>query len=194
MTVAAAYAGHVRLAILLRLLEPPEDHCRRLHLLRLAAGLPGGSASVSLLHELAAGYRAPPPRDLVATDAAWLAEQRLAVPGAIPGCTLTTRGLDVAAGRAAAPGVAPVPSPAWLLDGLHAVQLRIGDADLLAELAWLAAARLIVRDEDGAAWLTPRGLDAARGRAAVDGVRSPSPEAALRLAARLAAGGLEGPA
>lgn len=88
---------------------------RRLVLLRLLAGAPGYAANSSILHGLLGDFAHRAPRDVVAGDLDWLAEQgllgleALAVPG-LRIATLTSRGLDVAEGSAQVSGVAR-PSP-----------------------------------------------------------------------------------
>ncbi|HVJ53466.1 MAG TPA: ArsR family transcriptional regulator [Aliidongia sp.] len=85
---------------------------RRLVILRLLAQSPGSAANSSIiatgLAEL--GHRIS--RDLVATELAWLAEQRLVTTETVEAgmksivvATLTERGLDVQDGRVTVPGV-----------------------------------------------------------------------------------------
>lgn len=82
---------------------------RRLSLLLVLAETPGYSANVFLLRDAVGqiyGHNAS--IDQVRTDVAWLAEQALVTErtvGSVTLATLTTRGMDVAEGRATAPGV-----------------------------------------------------------------------------------------
>ncbi len=86
---------------------------RRLVLLQLLAESAGYSASAELLHAALPGFGHQASRDRVETDLAWLAEQGLCVVQTVGGvhlAALNQRGLDVAAGTAACPGVArPAP-------------------------------------------------------------------------------------
>ena len=88
-----------------------EEH-RRLSILRvLAAG--GYSANESLIRDVVESHGVAATRDQVRGAIAWLAEQQLVTSETIAGlviATLTQRGHDVAAGRAAYPGVKR-PSP-----------------------------------------------------------------------------------
>lgn len=81
----------------------------RLTLLRLLAGQGGGySANESVLADAANRYGFAVARDVVRGELAWLAEQGLVRTeeiGVIRVATITKRGLDAAAGRAAIPGV-----------------------------------------------------------------------------------------
>ena len=82
---------------------------RRLSLLLILAETPGYSANAFLLRDAVAdiyGHKASV--DQVRTDLAWLGEQGLVVAkitGDVAIASLTPRGADVAAGRAAVPGV-----------------------------------------------------------------------------------------
>jgi len=82
---------------------------RRLSLLLVLAETPGYSANAFLLRDaIAAIYGHNASIDQVKTDLAWLAEQGLAAAqtrGDVAIATLTSRGADVAAGRAHVPGV-----------------------------------------------------------------------------------------
>jgi hypothetical protein len=81
---------------------------RRLALLRFLDAAPGYSANESLLHAALERIGHAVARDVVRSDAAWLAEQGLVRTEAVGGITvveITGRGQDVAAGRAVVPGV-----------------------------------------------------------------------------------------
>lgn len=82
---------------------------RRLSLLLVLAETPGYRANAFLLRDAIAGiYGHSASIDQVKTDLAWLAEQDLAsthTTGDVVMATMTTRGADVAAGRAHVPGV-----------------------------------------------------------------------------------------
>lgn len=81
----------------------------RLAILRCLAEAPGYSLNTSILRDAVGGVGLPASRDLIETEGQWLAEQghatRAELPAGVVILTLTVRGLDVAAGRAAAPGV-----------------------------------------------------------------------------------------
>lgn len=81
----------------------------RLTLLRLLADDDGGySANESVLAQAANRFGFNAARDAVRTELAWLGEQGLVALEDVSGllvATITRRGLDVAAGRAAVPGV-----------------------------------------------------------------------------------------
>lgn len=80
----------------------------RLVLLRLLAELPAYEANSSVLREALERYGHCNSRDQVHTELAWLAEQGLVTTREIASVViamLTTRGLDVAHGRAVVPGV-----------------------------------------------------------------------------------------
>src|SRR5262245_45284068 len=81
---------------------------RRLVILRLLAGAPGYQANEYLLHAALPNKGHSVSRDMIRTDLAWLAEQGLVSvkrPEDVAIATLTERGVDVGAGRAAVPGV-----------------------------------------------------------------------------------------
>lgn len=82
---------------------------RRLSLLLVLAETPGYSANAFLLRDAVGQiYGHNTSIDQVRTDVAWLAEQGLLTArtvGEVTLATLTTRGADVAAGRATQPGV-----------------------------------------------------------------------------------------
>lgn len=82
---------------------------RRLSLLLVLAETPGYSANAFLLQSAVLSiYGHSASIDQIKTDLAWLAEQSLVsarATGDVMLATLTTRGADVAAGRASVPGV-----------------------------------------------------------------------------------------
>ena len=89
-----------------------QEHLR-LTLLRALTGAPGYKANSSILHSVACEFGLDATRDQIKTELAWLAEQGLLKTADIGGlvvASLTDRGLDVAEGRAMAPGVQR-PSP-----------------------------------------------------------------------------------
>lgn len=82
---------------------------RRLSLLLVLAETPGYSANAFLLRDaIGQIYGHSASIDQVRGDIAWLAEQALVTArtvGEVTLATMTTRGADVAAGRASVPGV-----------------------------------------------------------------------------------------
>lgn len=184
-TFSPRWLGHVRLAILLRLIEPDRREDLRLCLLRLLAETPGRSGSVSYLVDELADYALHPTRDDVATELAWLDRQGLVVfdrESKAPGARLLTRGLGVSDGRETIPGVSPLATVEWVQQGLEAVSLSVPRSALDTELAWLQERHLVVV-RSGVVICTQKGELVARGREVCEGVRGPSPETAMRLAA-----------
>lgn len=86
----------------------------RLTILRFLGEAPGYRMNTAILRDLAAGAGLPVTRDMLETEAAWLAEQGFVLcerlPMQVTVVTLTQRGGDVAEGRAIVPGVRR-PSP-----------------------------------------------------------------------------------
>lgn len=82
---------------------------RRLVILRILASSPGYECNSSILQGELDLYGLPVSRDTLHVDLAWLAEQQLIGLSdplhTVKVATLTTRGMDVAAGRAVVPGV-----------------------------------------------------------------------------------------
>lgn len=81
---------------------------RRLVVLRFLAEDPGYRLNTAVLRTALDAYGHSVSRDQVDTDCAWLAEQglvELEQVGPVQVACLTGRGLDVAQGRAVAPGV-----------------------------------------------------------------------------------------
>lgn len=85
----------------------------RLSILRILEGAPAYSANSSIIHSVTSEFGLVATRDQVKTELAWLAEQGMLTTREMVGlvvATLTERGIDVATGRAIAPGVQR-PSP-----------------------------------------------------------------------------------
>lgn len=81
---------------------------RRLVILRVLSDMPGYRTNSFLLHTLLGKFGHEPSADQVKTDLTWLQEQGLVKIDDVEGvyvATLTTRGADVATGRAVVPGV-----------------------------------------------------------------------------------------
>lgn len=81
---------------------------RRLVMLRFLAAAPGYSGNESLLQAALERIGHSVGRDVIRTEAAWLAEQGLLRTETVHGVlvlTITGRGQDVAAGRSVVPGV-----------------------------------------------------------------------------------------
>ena len=81
---------------------------RRLVVLRVLAELPAYRTNSFVLATLLSKWGHDPSADQVKTDLAWLQEQDLVTVETVESvhiATLTTRGADVAAGRAVVPGV-----------------------------------------------------------------------------------------
>jgi hypothetical protein len=81
---------------------------RRLVILRLLESTPGYSANDSLLHLALEDFGHRVSREQVRADLAWMAARKLLVIEQIAGITIvtaTSRGLDVAQGKAIVPGV-----------------------------------------------------------------------------------------
>lgn len=187
-TFSPRWLAHVRLAVLLRLIEGSRQEDLRLCLLRLLAETPGQSGTVSYLVDELADYALHPTRDDVAAELAWLDRQGLVLfdrENKAPGARLLTRGLGLAEGRETVPGVAALPTVDWVQQGLESVSLSVPRSALEAELEWLQAQHLVRRRGD-VVICTQRGELVARGREACEGVRGPSPETAMRLAAQAA--------
>lgn len=81
---------------------------RRLVILRVLADMPAYRTNSYLLTTLLGKFGHEPSADQVKGDLAWLQEQQLVTVEVVESvhiATLTTRGADVAAGRAVVPGV-----------------------------------------------------------------------------------------
>lgn len=81
---------------------------RRLVILRVLADMPAYRTNSFLLTTLLGKFGHEPSADQVKGDLAWLQEQQLVTVEVVESvhiATLTTRGADVAAGRAVVPGV-----------------------------------------------------------------------------------------
>ncbi len=178
--------AHVRLAILLALVEPPRIERLRHALLHMLWRVPGRSATASFLEESLADYGILATRDEVVAELAWLARSRLVVPAETgpAGALVLDLGRDVARGKTAVPGVAPGPALDWLRDRLDAASLRLSDVELLDHLGWLQDRDLVAVDD--LVLPTRLGCDVAQGRAHVEGVKPPSSTTIMRLASNAA--------
>ena len=81
---------------------------RRLVILRVLADMPAYRTNSFLLTTLLGKFGHEPSADQIKGDLAWLQEQQLVTVEVVESvhiATLTTRGADVAAGRAVVPGV-----------------------------------------------------------------------------------------
>jgi hypothetical protein len=81
---------------------------RRCCILRVLSETPSYAGNESLLHVMVERFGFPSSRDQIRGDIAWLGEQGLVTVDTIEDCmvpTITTRGLDAAAGRITVPGV-----------------------------------------------------------------------------------------
>lgn len=194
MNFAERYASHVRLAVLLSLIEAPADDRARLAILMILARAPGRAANISLIADLLPDHGVDAVRDGVAAHVAFLERSRLVVTrrdGGVPGAMILDLGADVAAGLVGVPGVAPAPTREWLQATLDGRSLRISLGDLDATLAWLAE-RSLISVGSGVATITHRGRDVVLGREMIDGIKSPSAETIMRMAARSAVDRLGG--
>ncbi len=214
------FASHIRLAILLSLLECPPPDRQRLSILDLLAQMPGGAATASILTDCLVDYGFAPSRDDVAADLSWLARSRLvtlparmmAKPPSAPGeagAMILDLGREVANGRVTVAGVAPAATVSWLQNNLADLALRQGVEDIRSQLDFLAGQGLIIRRaaeggfatraaEGGFAThadvslITRIGQDVALGRAAAAGVKAPSSSTIMRIASDVALGRLGG--
>jgi hypothetical protein len=101
--------------------ETLREH-RRIAILRALKEAPGYIANLSVLLDALAPFGLMITRDGIHAEAAWLAEQGLAIlagNGTVITLQLTDRGLDVADGRAIVPGVKR-PSPGAAIMGVAA--------------------------------------------------------------------------
>ncbi|WP_413207985.1 hypothetical protein [Rhodospirillum sp. A1_3_36] len=175
------WAGHVRLALLIILAGRDRAAARRWRVLSGLAKAPGGSANLSLLADILGMAR-----DDLRTDLTDMGEVGLVLVSrdqGVLGAAILTPGREVLQGLRTVDTIAPPPQAEALQEGLSAVSLKVTVDHVREHLAWLRAAGLV--GEDGA--ITDRGRLVAQGRDAVEGVREPSPETALRLAASAAA-------
>lgn len=193
MSFAEHFASHVRLAILLSLLESPAEERLRLYILHVLSQVPGHSATASLIVDLLADVRVEPGRDAVAAQLAWLDRSSLveARGGGAKnggGAMILDLGIDVEMGRTSVPGVAPAPTLDWLQGNLDAKALRVPRKDILDHVLWMVNALLVTWEGgDAALYPTRRGVDVAMGRDHVEGVKTPSSATILRMAAATAA-------
>ncbi|MGK9234789.1 hypothetical protein KXS07_23780 [Inquilinus limosus] len=194
--LAERLAEHRRLAILRCLADQPAEERERLLVLALLVLLPQGAGNVSLLRDLTLDAGAPILRDKILAHGAWLADHGLVVAGrdqsGVDTLAVTERGAEIAEGRRAWPGVAPVANLDWLCSRLASLAVAANRAEVEADIAFLAAAGLV---DAGAAGpmlvLTGRGGDVAAGREVVTGVRKPSFGAVMRAGAAAAKSILE---
>lgn len=188
MDFAERLASHVRLAILLSLLEEPAEERLRYAALRVLSRIPGRAATASFLEEVLPDYGFDVTRDQVVAVLAWCHRSRLVAMSedeGVIGALILDLGRDVAAGKVMVPGVAPAPIHTWLQDNLAVKSLRQSLDDILGHLGWLEDHGL-VRCDDLVAMPTRLGCDVATGRAEVAGVKSPSSSTIMRLASNAA--------
>lgn len=178
--------AHIRLAILLALIEPPRIERLRFVLLRILWRVPGRSTTASFLEESLPDYGFAVTREEVVAELAWLSRSQLVAPSmpGIPGAMILDVGRDVAMGKVTVPGVAPAPNGAWLRDRLDAASLRVSEDDVLKHLGWLQDQGLVELDD--LVFLTQKGGDVALGREEVAGVKPPSSSTIMRLASNAA--------
>lgn len=184
-------ASHVRLAILLSLLEEPAEERLRYAVLRILSRVPGRAATASFLEEVLPDYGFEPTRDEVAALLSWADRSRLvraSSDNGVLGALILDLGRDVAVGKAIVPGAAAAPTVLWLQENLSAKSLRQSSEDMREHLAWLAERRLVDFDDDAdlVVMLARKGRDVALGRAEVEGVKSPSSSTIMRLASNAA--------
>ncbi len=188
-------AEHLRLVVLRCLTETPTDDARRFWTLHALSMAPGRTLNLSLIQdELTAAGQAVT-RDQTRTLADWLVEQRLCLLSgteAVPGLRLTQRGLEVASGAVETWGVAPPPTVGWLHARALSLCLEVPLSAVDDAVIWLFTERLLAPTADGLVRLLPRAYDVAAGRAAVAGIKVPSPSDLLTAAARSARGTLVG--
>jgi DNA-binding transcriptional ArsR family regulator len=182
----AVWAGHVRLAILIVLAGRDQVAARRHWVLAALGQTPGGAANVSMLADLLRMTRDDLRQDLA--DLAEIGLVRVSREIGVLGATLLTPGREVLDGRREVDGVEAPPTAPALEEALRGVSLAATVDQVREHLAWLAAHDLVTNT--GA--ITPTGRLVSQGRETIDGVRSPSPETALRLAASAAASILRG--
>jgi hypothetical protein len=177
------WAGHVRLALLIILAGRDRAAARRWRVLSGLAKAPGGSANLSLLADILGMARDDLRGDLTAMGEVGLVlvSRELGVLGA----AILTPGKEVLQGLRVLDMVAPPPPAEALQEGLSGVALSATVEQVRDHLAFLASSGLI--DETGA--ITDKGRLVAQGREVVAGVRAPSTETALKLAATI---GLKG--
>lgn len=187
MNFTERYASHVRLALLLSLVEGPRDADLRLCILRLLAGAPAGTATISLIKDALEDFGHRLTRDEVAAVIAWLVRARLVTPapGDVPGAMVLDLGRDVAEGRVQVPDVAVLPTLSWLVDKLVSVALPVSVADLGIHVEFLTSHDCVVMAGD-ALLITAKGRDVASGRDRLEGVKTPSATTIMTLASNAA--------
>lgn len=180
---AAGIARHRWLCILRALAEDPAGRLRRDLLALLVAA--GGCANLSLLKDGLDGLDHPVSRDQVATVAAWIVEQGLAVPygdGTTPGWHVTDRGAEAARGRAAIPGIATPADKDVLMVRLVALAVRASHDQVAQDVRDMVAAGMIIAAPTGGYRLTKLGAGLAAGAAHDPRVKEPSFSAMLNAA------------
>lgn len=191
MDFAERLASHVRLAILLSLLEEPAEERLRFAALRILSRIPGRSATASFLEEVLPDYGFDVTRDEVAAVLAWADRARLvrmAEDDGVLGALILDLGRDAALGKTTVPGMAPAPTLHWLQENLCAKSLRQSLDEMREHLSWLSEHKLVSCDggAEMVVMLTCKGRDVALGRAEVKGVKSPSSSTIMRLASNAA--------
>lgn len=154
----------------------------------ILARAPGRAANISLIADLLPDHGVDAVRDGVAAHVAFLERSRLVVTrrdGGVPGAMILDLGADVAAGLVGVPGVAQAPMRDWLQANLDGKSLRIPLGELDATLEWLVGLWL-VSIAGMAVTITRRGRDVVMGREVVEGVKAPSSDTTMRLAANAA--------
>lgn len=194
MDFAERLNAHIRIAILLSLLEAPAEDRLRLAVLCILSRIPGRSATASFLEEMLLDYGFEATREQVVAVLSWCDRSGLVAlseDDGVVGALVLDLGRAVAAGKATVPGVAAATTPARLQDQLTAKSLRQPLDDILKHLGWLED-RGLVRLDDLMVLPTVQGLDVASGRAEVDGVKPPSSSTIMRLASNAARDRLRG--
>lgn len=191
MDIIERLASHVRLAILLSLLEEPAEDRLRYACLRILSRIPGRAATASILEEVLPEYGFDATRDQVVAVLSWCHRSRLVVMSedeGVIGALILDLGRDVALGKVQVPGVAPAATMTWLQENLSAKSLRQSAGELKEHFVWLAGQELVTFDDgaDLVVMLTRRGCDVAVGRDEVPGVKSPSSSTIMRLASNAA--------
>lgn len=191
MDFTERFASHVRLAILLSLLEEPAEQRLRYAVLRILSRIPGRAGSASFVEEVLPDYGFDVTRDQVAAVLSWCHRSRLVTmteDNGVLGGMILDLGRAVAAGKVAVPDVAPAPTWDWLQGNLSAKSLRQSEDDMREQLSWLAQRGLVDFDagDDLVVMATRKGRDVALGRAEVAGVKSPSSSTIMRLASNAA--------
>jgi hypothetical protein len=192
MDIIERLSSHVRLAILLSLMEEPVEERLRYACLRILSRIPGRAGTASFLEEVLPDYGFEVTRDQVVAALAWCHRSRLVAMSeddGVIGALVLDLGRDVAAGKVTVPDVAPAPTATWLQDNLSAKSLRQSQDEVTEQLSWLGERKLVRCDGGGdvlVVMLTRQGRDVVLGRAEVAGVKSPSSSTIMRLASNAA--------